>query len=442
MKQLAYGFAVLLLLLCIAQTVLGSAAGQFDRKETELFLTAHISNSKPFVGEAFELTYTLFFKGIAPQILDTGQPVHEGMWAEETVPQKLMTSKPEPVDDIVYRSAVIKRMTLVPLQSGRLSVTGYRVLCITPTSLSIAASWKQDDSLSLAAPRVTVEAIPLPEPKPAGFGGAVGTFTAYASADRDTVKKGETLQLTTSISGKGNVQTLPVIPLSLPEGLTPIETTTLPVVDSSAGELRKTIALKAEKPGTFIFSPISFIAFDPEKAAYTTVRPSPDTLTVLPSPGVASEKKLPVKPSIPDTVRRIPAGNTSSGTLFIPALALSLALAAALLYLYRKKRLKNHDREEPPLSLQNLRERLSLAVESGYAVRPETVTRSELKRILREKGVCEDMIKKAVHLLDELDRIEFTPGEPEKGEFEILCRESREVTSALLSRDYGTEKTS
>ena len=439
MKQLAYGFA-LLLLLCIAQTVSGSAAGQFDRKETELFLTAHISNSKPFVGEAFELTYTLFFKGIAPQILDTGQPAHEGMWAEETAPQKLMTSKPEPVGDIVYRSAVIKRMTLVPLQSGRLSITGYRILCITPTNLSIAASWKQDDSLSLAAPRVTVEASPLPEPKPAGFGGAVGTFTAYASADRDTVPQGETLQLTTSISGKGSLQTLPVIPLSLPEGLIPIETATQPVVDSSAGELRKTIALKAEKPGTFIFSPISFIAFDPEKKSYVTVLSNKLTLTVLPEKGKPVVEKAETTPEAPSSkIIRDKKPENMPYRLFF---ALFFAFFVALLYFFLKKRSNRKRNLKPAGSLQEIREQILKTMEEHTGIDPGSRARSELKRILREKGVCEDMIKKAVHLLDELDRIEFTPGEPEKGEFEILCRESREVTAALLSRDYGTEKTS
>ena len=430
MKQLAYGFA--LLLFCIAQTVSGFAAGQFDRKETELFLTAHISNSKPFVGEAFELTYTLFFKGIAPQILDTGRPAHEGMWAEETAPQKLMTSKPEPVGDIVYRSAVIKRMTLVPLQSGRLSVTGYRILCITPTNLSIAAPWKQDDSLSLAAPRVTVEASPLPEPKPAGFGGAVGTFTAYASADRDTVSQGETLQLTTSISGKGSLQTLPEMPLSLPDGFSLIETTApetaSPLPAGSPEEFTRTVTIKAEKQGTFIFAPVTFTAFDPAEQRYKTVTSEKIALTVLPplpfSPADRPEADVEEESRQPLSLYRL---------LF----ALSAVLLPLLYILIKKLRpsrcpgtKKNQNRKsrnqdnkrnsESADSLPELREKLYTAIESCWGMDPRSMTRSELTQGLEKQGIDDTLSRKLLTLLDAIDKLEFAPGKHDEEELEEI----------------------
>ncbi len=427
MKPVAHRIAFFLLLLCITRTVSVSTAGNTESTEKELFLTAHISKKKPYAGETVELTYTLFFNGIAPQILDTGQPVHEGIAAAESTPQKLIASQPEHIGDTFYRSAVIKRMTLVPLRPGRVSITGYRVLCIILKDLSIDSDPKTDDSLTLAAPRIDLDVIPLPEPQPAGFGGAVGTFTAEVFTYRDSIPEGSLLKLTASITGKGSFLTFPVIPLSLPEGFTGLETTTSKTVESKPGpffgSLKKTITLKAEKPGTYTFSPLSFSAFDPERKTYATVRSNTLTLTVVPA-----QESMPTPP-----LEEIPQ-DRQTNPLYRLLFALPFALIAALLYLLLKKRSKSNPTPEAARSPQELRKQLFTAIELSCGFEPEKHTRSELTDVLKKQEIDEDDLRKLLAVLDEFDRLEFAPGEPDKDELENLRQECTTLYAILRSR--------
>ncbi len=438
MKTPAYRTIILLLLLCIPLTgsgvTEGRAADPTDQKE--LFLAAQVSNNKPFTGETISLTYTLFFKGIAPKIQDTATPAHEGMWAEESTPRKLMPSKPERVGDTFYRSTVIKRMTLVPLTSGRLNITGYRVLCLTPKNLSIGSGQEPDDSLTLVAPGITVDVIPLPEPQPTGFDGAVGTFTAFISAEKDTVPSGSSLRLTASINGKGSLFGFPVMPLSLPESFTLIEVSAKQTADSTpeplSGSLEKMMTIKAEKPGTFIFPPITFTAFDPGKKTYATIKSNKLTLTVLPETGKppteTTETLQPVAP------QKIPQ-NKQSNVLYRLLFALPFALIVALLYLLLKKRFHSHTvNRKSANSLQELREQLSKAIERRCGFNPRSLTRSELTLEMEKKGVDATLSKQLLALLEAFDRLEFAPGEPDKKEFEEIQLRCAATAEKLMKK--------
>lgn len=427
--------ALMLLLLCIPQTFACVAAGETGNGEKDLFITGRISNAKPFAGETVELTYTLFFKGIAPKILDTAKPSHEGIWAEETAPRKLMPSKPEKIGNTLYRSAVIKRMTLVPLQPGRLGITGYRVLCITPENMSSGTDPEPGDSLRLAAPSITMDVVPLPEPKPPGFRGAVGRFTAAASAQKDTVQEGSSLLLTTTVTGKGSLFSFPDIPLSLPEGFSRVDASITHIpgdkTEPLSGSLKKTVTLKAKQQGTFIFSPLSFTAFDPGRKIYTTVAANNLTLTVLPAdenvPAERTENTLNATPeNIPE--------NRQANPFYRLLFALPFALILALLYLLMKKRSSSNPAPEPGHSPQELRKQLFTAIKLSCDFEPETHSRSELTAVLKKQKVDENDLRKLLTVLDELDRLEFAPGEQNKEVLESLRQECTTLFTILRSR--------
>ena len=420
----------LFLLLCTALTGTASAAWHADSSEKKMFLTAHISNNKPFAGEAIEITYTLLFTGIAPKIRDTGTPTHEGIWAEDITPQKLMPSKLERIGDTFYRSAVIKRMTLVPLQHGRLSITGYRMLCITRKTLSTNPDSESVDSLTLAAPPITIDVIPLPEPEPPGFRGAVGTLDATASADSDSISAGNTLRLTGAITGTGNFKTFPAFPWSLPEGFSPLETITEPMSVDSPERLTKTIALKAEKPGTFTFSPLSFTAFDPERKTYVAVESNKLTLTILPEIDETTAKKPDAATA---TAQNKSPERDSPATFYQLLFALSFILIVALLYLLLKRRsVIGKSNPKSAHSLQELREQLSTIIKQSYGFDVQGLTRKELKQAMEKRRVDDAFLEKLFVLLDEFDRVEFAPGEPDEKELENLRQKCK--TLSTISR--------
>ena len=425
------------LLLFFPEPVAAVASTTEDSPKQRLFLTAEVNNPSPYPGEEVELIYTLFFRRIAPKIKDIEKPVHKGIWAEDHSPEGFIPSRPDADNGSEYRSAVIKRMKLVPLQSGKLSVTGYRLLCTLPRDLSFSQQSAPDDSLTLIAPEVILQVRQLPEPKPWGFSGAVGSYTATASVERDTVPAGIPVTLTTVISGQGSFRTLPDIPITLPTGFTRIETDTSDKLyrdpEQTSGYLSSMVTFRAEKPGTYTFSPVSFSAFDPSRKTYSTISSEALTLTVLPH-AASTTDNLQVttqeRPPPEETSRYSPAWN-----LVFPAIA--VALITTLLYIFLKKRSRRRYRNRrtggnaEPLTLPELRETLETAIENSNGIHPQSLTRSELKQALEKQGVEQELSNQLLSLLDQIDKARFSPGETAENELEKLHQTHRAVIEKL-----------
>jgi len=427
----------LLLLLLILPVPAPAAKGGGDLP----FLRTELSDSTPFSGQEVELSYTLFFNGMAPKISDAEKPVHRELWIEDHTPEGLIPSRPREIDGKLWRSAVIKRMKLVPLRSGTLDVTGYRLLCEIPGDIPPGATAVEDDTLTISAPDVTLEVRPLPEPVPETFSGAVGRFGVEAFLERDTVQAGETLGLTFVISGKGSFRTLPEFGLSLPEGLRETGTRSSAKAESARGEegesLTKTALLQAAVPGTRTFSPISFTAFDPWSETYSSVTTKQLTLTVLPPvEGGDTAAAVPVEGLNATGRKSHPAPLVPGPVLFLALPA--LVLAALLFYFLAKKKPSHRPKEGSPeklrgenISLQSLRSDIESAVEAACGVHPRGMTRQELKNKLRERGAGAEVPQRLVELLDRIDRLDFAPGEPSAADLASLRQSARSITASL-----------
>jgi hypothetical protein len=324
-------------------------------------------------------------------------------------------------------------MTLVPLQAGRFSITGYSILCIIPKSLSIDSPPEPDDSLALMAPEVTIAVNPLPEPKPSGFSGAVGILDATASADRDTIQAGNTLRLTGTLTGTGNFKTFPALPWSLPEGFSVLETITDPMSVDSPERLWKTIVLKADKHGSFTFSPLSFTSFDPERKTYVAIESNEITLTILPETGEKTAK-APDAAAASTTQDKSPERNVPA-VFYNLLFTLSFIVVVALLYLLLKKRsIIGKSNPKPALSLQELHEQLSRILKQSCDFDVQGLTRKELKQAMKNQGIEGAFLEKLLVLLDEFDRLEFAPGEPDAEELENLRQMCTTLSTIACSR--------
>ena len=65
------------------------------------------------------------------------------------------------------------------------------------------------EETTLRTEPVAITVKPLPEPKPAGFKGAVGRYTLSSSIDKETVSAGQPVTLSVTIAGSGNIKSLP-----------------------------------------------------------------------------------------------------------------------------------------------------------------------------------------------------------------------------------------
>jgi hypothetical protein len=191
------------------------------RQSDEVFVTASVDNENPYLNE--QIIYTLQFcrrVKIASASL-TEQPSFDGFLVEnlgkEREYQKVINGQQYAVTEI--------RQALFPIQTG--------VFEIAPSTLQAAVVSKKrsrrggdpffDDSFfgftqtvpkSFRTNPLTVKVKPLPaEGRPADFKNLVGDFTVAVQLNKTRVQAGESLTLTLSISGSGNLKNLQTIDL-------------------------------------------------------------------------------------------------------------------------------------------------------------------------------------------------------------------------------------
>ncbi len=193
------------------------------RQSDEVFVAASVDNENPYLNE--QIIYTLQFcrrVKIASASL-TDQPSFDGFLVEnlgkEREYQKVINGQQYAVTEI--------RQALFPVKTGMFE--------ITPSTLQAAVvSQKRsrrggdpffDDSFfgftetvpkSFRTNPLTVTVKPLPaEGRPADFKNLVGYFTVTSQLNKTRVLAGESLTLTLSISGSGNLKNLQTIDMGL-----------------------------------------------------------------------------------------------------------------------------------------------------------------------------------------------------------------------------------
>ncbi|MBE0675069.1 MAG: protein BatD, partial [Bacteroidales bacterium] len=125
---------------------------------------------------------------------------------------------------------------------------------------------------------------PLPANRPEGFTGAVGSFEIKSVSDNDTVPVYEAVNLTVTISGKGNIRLADAPVVSFPAGLEAYDPkTTTNAVSRESGTTGNRVfeyLIIPRSAGDFILPAITWSYFDPEKGIYQVVRTNPINLHV------------------------------------------------------------------------------------------------------------------------------------------------------------------
>ena len=135
-------------------------------------------------------------------------------------------------------------------------------------------------------PARTFSTLPLPAGAPASFKGAVGSFTVRATADTDELEEGDPIAVRLSVSGTGNLDSLPAPVITGPPSewksyepsrLERRDERRSPTGTVSFSQIIRPLVRKDEVP------PFELAYFDPRSARYETVRTKPIPFTARPS---------------------------------------------------------------------------------------------------------------------------------------------------------------
>ncbi len=251
-----------------------------DRKVNpdDMFVRVSLSKSSAYEQEAVIATVKVYTKYNISSFRILQQPTFEGFLSEELeVPQGVQQ---EHYNGQNYTTAVLKRCIIFPQKAGKLQIASgkYEVTVVQYELVSngfFQTRRPVEQKVNTQSNSASLDVRALPAGAPAGFNGAVGSYTAQCTLRPEQLKTNEAATYTIAVSGSGNIKYLKAPELDLPAG---IDVYT-PKTDIDARFNGTTIAgtysvaytLVPQEPGQYEIPAREFAYFNPADGEYHTV---------------------------------------------------------------------------------------------------------------------------------------------------------------------------
>ena len=422
--------------------------------DEQLFVTASVDNDRPYIGQQITYVSKIYQRSDSSHSLHYEPPGFAGFW---NVRETEQDEYDETVDSVQYR--VIELRTI-------LFPSVVETIEIEPSVLTVPASPSEELIVVESVP-VLVKVRPTPEDAPSGFTGAVGRFEIAAQVDTTTVLMNQSIQLTVTIQGTGNIDALPAP--SWPEfrGWRVIESPAAAnseVIDGQlVGSRTYESVLVPEVSGELSVPEISYAYFDPDREEYAQATTSPIFVSVA-----AADGEMPLSPSsasgedeaaLPGTkrVRAVPPYLSKSGRAMTDSVVYwamwglpLLAIVGAVVW--RRRR----DAWEAALAdsrrrnaLPNARSTLTRAEAGGddhsiaaadallsyvsdrFGVSLTGLTREALVERLRDAGVTTELAQQVEDTLASGEAARYTPESPSAEHREDRLRRATQLLTEI-----------
>ncbi len=285
---------------------------------------AEVDKSQVFKGEPLIASFYLYSRGFMSSPEVSKYPAFSDFLRED-LEMPILNSGALPgeqvvLDGAVYTRYLLARYQLIPVKTGKLTVDPMVMKAeYRPQLQDLSAEDALQMAYQMMMPRsgvsssdpITIEVLPVPTAgRPESFSGGIGNFEISASADRASLRQGESFRYTVRVQGKGDLSSIQAPVLKLPEGFEKYETQ-VQVRGGKGGPGEKVFEtlILAKKPGRWTLPAIEFSAFDPSHRTFSRQSAPEITLEVLPGEGMIQENSA--SPAVPSAGQ--PAGGASSG---------------------------------------------------------------------------------------------------------------------------------
>lgn len=404
----------------------------------DFFAESEVDNETPYIGQ--QITHTLRFYSanvFARPIYDA--PDFAGFWNPGR------SNEGESLADIAGRSYRVTEVNtiLFPTLAGNLK--------IEPTNVTVRGGLMGSSVTQYPTRQIDLNVRPLPQGEPDTFTGAVGRYSIAADVDLNTVDLGDPVTLTLTVSGEGNMESLPAPEWPDVPGWRAFDSDApyqMSIVDGKVQGSRKFARVYIPSgSGSHVFPPVEYSYFDPYDEEYVTLTSRSSRVEVLPDPSspdaeplvtsVEAEDAEPqdiryIKP-VPGSIGRPMNPLTTSSvfwTLWLTPLAGVAALAALVAY---RKRPTAAATPEPNVATQAALARLatiepgssaadvaSTALHGYLDVRLERTTSgmsaTEIAETLSQFGASASTCEHLVGLMRKIAEMRFSPHEIEGAE--------------------------
>ena len=415
----------------------------------DMFVRISLNRSSVYEQEAIVATVKVYTRREISSFQITSQPTFEGFLSEELNVDN--STQVENYNGKEYYTAMLKRCIIYPQKSGTLTINSgkYDVTLVDYDIVSngfFQTRRPVEKHVTTQSNTATVKVLPLPEPKPASFNGAVGNFSASVELKPEQLRTNETSAYIINITGTGNIKYLKAPTLDLPASIDQYTPKTDIKADFTGSDMKGSYSINftlvPQDPGTFDIPARQFTYFNPQDKQYHSIDLNGFTMKVAQGASVSSsvEQKA-INKSVTDIRHIRPIGKLShdlnytyrSGIYWLLYILAATALIA-IFFIYRRHLKLNADVRGRKLARANkqanrrLKEaRAAMAAhqsEKFYAelnramwgylsdklgIPASQLLRDNISSQLTEYGLGTEAVDGTITVLDECEMARFTP---------------------------------
>jgi hypothetical protein len=277
-----------------------------------LFITLSVNKTSAFVGEQIVATYKIY---VHPELnvqnlTPKKEPSFNGFWTQQIDLGNVQWQN-EVYKGRNFRSAVIKKVILLPQQSGKLEIEPYLFDCVARLRVQgqqqrnrrsifdeffddpfFSGSNYRDFSYVASSSREFINVKPLPKPQPEDFNGGVGKLTLDAWIDKPKTKSGEPISLKIKIGGSGNLKLLEPLQVKFPPDFEVYDPKVADNVIVSASGINGNKVFEyiiiPKHEGDYKIAPVHFSFFDLDKKEYVSLSSKEFTINVSKGDGATT----------------------------------------------------------------------------------------------------------------------------------------------------------
>ena len=458
----------------------GSQGGQVQESGTisddDLFLRLTLSRTQAVVGEPINVSLKLYQRVSVAGFEDARFPSFNGFWSQEIQAPTNIEFTRENYNGSLYNSAILRTWTIIPQQSGDLTIEPAELVCLVNVRVatgggSIFDSFFQDDYRTVRkriySKSFNVKVSPLPAGAPASFGGGVGNFTMKTELSANEVNAHDAASLKVTVSGSGNVYLLEAPKIQFPPDF---EAYDVKITDSQGAKTFE-YPFIPRSSGDFTIGPVEYSYFDINTRKYVTLTSEPMPLSVArgansdsPGAGVINNVSRRDVRNLDSDIRYIvtktPRFSSGRGGFAFSKVFWAIAIALALLWLAALLLLRKLLARRSDVALTKNRKATAMARKRlaqagdflqknlytafyeelhkallGFAgdklnMDPSDMSKENIRTELCARGASEGIAKEFTDLLDACDYARYAPDAGHEA-MEDHYKKSLEVISAI-----------
>ncbi|NJM15026.1 MAG: protein BatD [Bacteroidales bacterium] len=255
-----------------------------DIPNEQLFIKTIVSKRDVYQGEQIAATLKLYSKISVNGLENLEQSGYAGFYKEDIEVPPLRNLDRENINGEIYLTGILGKVLLTPQRNGELTIDPASIDVLMQQRVSNQPRSVFDEFFGssyrtirkrISSPAIKINVKPLPGSRPAGFEGAVGSYSLSSTIDKQEVKTNEAITLKLKISGTGNIKLLNDPAIDFPPSLEvydpKVAVNATPGANGTTGSKTFEYLIIPRYAGEYTIPAVPFAYFDPATGSYKSL---------------------------------------------------------------------------------------------------------------------------------------------------------------------------